>query len=250
MALLTIALFLILMLTLGEYIPFLTVKNSRIKRWTINIGSLLLASLLAGAIWWWPNQFWAKSSINIIDIICPTSLAPLRVFVLLLLYDLSLWIWHRAMHVFPWLWHIHYFHHLDPELDATTGLRFHPLEFILSGFWRWGLLWAIGPDVLEWTIITTIASLFAIFHHSRFRLPTNADRVIRGLFVTPTWHQAHHNPERIFHDGHYSVIFTIWDRIFRTWHLPNNHKIGLSGYTPNEGTMWKFLWKKARKLPQ
>ena len=45
--------------------------------------------------------------------------------------DPALW-QHRWTHTVPALWRLHRVHHADPELDATTGLRFHPLEILLS----------------------------------------------------------------------------------------------------------------------
>ncbi len=46
--------------------------------------------------------------------------------------DLVLYWQHRLFHRVPWLWRLHRVHHADPDFDVTTGVRFHPIEMILS----------------------------------------------------------------------------------------------------------------------
>ncbi len=48
--------------------------------------------------------------------------------------SIDLWqnIWHRANHALPLLWNFHQVHHSDKEMDASTGLRFHPVKIIYS----------------------------------------------------------------------------------------------------------------------
>ncbi|MGH8482084.1 MAG: sterol desaturase family protein, partial [Nevskiaceae bacterium] len=39
---------------------------------------------------------------------------------------------HRLFHRIPWFWRLHRMHHSDVEFDATTGVRFHPVEILVS----------------------------------------------------------------------------------------------------------------------
>ena len=39
---------------------------------------------------------------------------------------------HRLLHAVPLLWRLHQVHHCDADLDATTALRLHPLEFVTN----------------------------------------------------------------------------------------------------------------------
>src|ERR1700675_1085541 len=39
---------------------------------------------------------------------------------------------HYLMHRVPLLWRVHRVHHLDTELDVSTTVRFHPLEFFIQ----------------------------------------------------------------------------------------------------------------------
>ncbi len=49
-----------------------------------------------------------------------------------LLLDLAIYLQHVAFHAVPALWRLHRMHHADLETDVTTGLRFHPVEILLS----------------------------------------------------------------------------------------------------------------------
>src|SRR5262249_32895171 len=46
--------------------------------------------------------------------------------------DLLIYIQHVLFHALPILWRLHLVHHVDLDVDATTGIRFHPLEILLS----------------------------------------------------------------------------------------------------------------------
>ena len=54
------------------------------------------------------------------------------VAVSILLLDLAIYFQHRWFHREPLLWRLHRVHHLDLDIDVTTGSRFHPLEIFLS----------------------------------------------------------------------------------------------------------------------
>ena len=56
--------------------------------------------------------------------------SPCRVSVLLL--DLAIYLQHALFHAVPALWRLHRMHHADLDIDVTTGVRFHPVEIVLS----------------------------------------------------------------------------------------------------------------------
>ena len=58
-----------------------------------------------------------------------------------LLLDLSFYYWHRANHGWPFLWRFHNVHHVDPDLDISTSVRFHFLEIAFSAAFR-ALRWS------------------------------------------------------------------------------------------------------------
>ena len=46
--------------------------------------------------------------------------------------DLAIYLQHVLFHAVPSLWRLHRMHHADLEFDVSTGLRFHPIEILLS----------------------------------------------------------------------------------------------------------------------
>lgn len=50
--------------------------------------------------------------------------------------DLGFYYWHILNHKIPLLWRFHNVHHYDPELDVSTGFRFHFGEVVLSVVFR------------------------------------------------------------------------------------------------------------------
>ncbi|SHF60709.1 MULTISPECIES: sterol desaturase family protein [Halomonadaceae] len=60
--------------------------------------------------------------------------------------DLAIYFQHRLFHAVPWLWRLHRMHHADLEFDVTTGLRFHPLEILLSMGIKLAVVTLFGPQ--------------------------------------------------------------------------------------------------------
>jgi sterol desaturase/sphingolipid hydroxylase (fatty acid hydroxylase superfamily) len=106
--------------------------------------------------------------------------------------DLVIYLQHIMFHVVPVLWRLHMMHHADLDIDVTTGLRFHPLEIIISMFIKLSAIAAIGPSVLTVLIFEITLNATAMFNHSNVRMPFNVDRVLRLLVVTPDMHRVHH----------------------------------------------------------
>jgi hypothetical protein len=48
-------------------------------------------------------------------------------------------------HAVPLLWRVHRMHHADLDFDVTTGVRFHPLETLLSLAVKLRLVAVLGP---------------------------------------------------------------------------------------------------------
>jgi sterol desaturase/sphingolipid hydroxylase (fatty acid hydroxylase superfamily) len=124
---------------------------------------------------------------------------------------------HYLFHKTPWLWRLHRVHHFDTAVDVTTGLRNHPLEFLLMLFIE--IPNAIIFGLLPWALICYGAAeaLFSLFTHANIKMPTKLDRMIRLVFVTPRLHAVHHSSDRLETDSNYGGVFTIWDRLFGTY---------------------------------
>lgn len=137
----------------------------------------------------------------------------------LLLPDLSFYYWHRANHRLPVLWRFHNVHHFDPDLDVTTGFRFHPGEVALSALFRFVQIGIIGPPLAAFVLYEVVFQTGTFFHHSNFRLPARLDRTLALFVVTPRMHGIHHSQRQHESNSNYSVVFSFWDRLHRSLRL-------------------------------
>jgi sterol desaturase/sphingolipid hydroxylase (fatty acid hydroxylase superfamily) len=136
-----------------------------------------------------------------------------------LLLDYTLWVWHVLTHRWPPLWSYHAVHHADLDLDASTGIRFHPVEMLASVPWRLAqvVLIGAGPRALgRWQ---SALFLSVLFHHSNLRLPLRLERALAHVFVTPRQHGIHHSVLRDEMDSNWSSLLNVWDRLHGTLRL-------------------------------
>ena len=62
--------------------------------------------------------------------------------------DLVIYFQHVLFHAVPALWRLHRMHHADLEFDVTNGVRFHPIEILLSMVIKIGVVVALGAPTL------------------------------------------------------------------------------------------------------
>ena len=134
----------------------------------------------------------------------------------LLLLDCWIYWWHRVNHEWPFLWRFHEVHHLDEFLDASSALRFHFGEVLLSSAVRAGVILVLGVPLLSVVLFETLLSLVTMFHHSNVRLPPRLERALSFLIVTPSIHWVHHHALRRDTDSNYSALLSVWDHLFRS----------------------------------
>ncbi|MBL4892441.1 MAG: sterol desaturase family protein [Rhizobiaceae bacterium] len=134
-----------------------------------------------------------------------------------LVLDFAIWLSHVASHKIPIFWRIHRMHHSDIDIDVTTAIRFHPIEIILSMFWKYLIVLAIGAPAASVLVFEIVLNGGALFNHSNFKLPLIIDKILRLLIVTPDMHRVHHSTERNETDSNYGFNLSIWDRIFGTY---------------------------------
>lgn len=142
-----------------------------------------------------------------------------RVATAVILFDAWQYLWHRLNHRVPFLWRFHAVHHSDADLDATTALRFHTGEIVLSSIVRLAVLPALGLTMQELLLYEAVLLPVILFHHSNVRMGERHDRWVRTIVVTPRMHWVHHSDWRTETDSNYSSIFSIWDRIFGSYRL-------------------------------
>jgi sterol desaturase/sphingolipid hydroxylase (fatty acid hydroxylase superfamily) len=124
---------------------------------------------------------------------------------------------HRLFHRIPLFWRLHRMHHSDVAFDATTGVRFHPVEILLSMLIKMGAVVALGAPAVAVILFEIALNATSLFNHANLRLPLPADRALRRLIVTPDMHRVHHSVHREEHDSNYGFNLSWWDHIFRSY---------------------------------
>jgi sterol desaturase/sphingolipid hydroxylase (fatty acid hydroxylase superfamily) len=140
----------------------------------------------------------------------------LRDLAAILLLDYTLYIWHIIVHKSPSLWRFHLVHHVDLDLDASTGLRFHAGEIAASIPWRAAQIVAIGVSPSALTIWQTVTIGSVLFHHSNTRLTDRSERILSWIVATPRMHAIHHSIDPSQLDSNFSSGLAIWDRLHGT----------------------------------
>jgi sterol desaturase/sphingolipid hydroxylase (fatty acid hydroxylase superfamily) len=162
-----------------------------------------------------------------------------------LLLDYTLYLWHVVNHRLPWLWRFHLVHHVDRDLDASTGVRFHFAELALTALLRGVQVVLLGVDRRTLTLWQRLLVLSVLFHHSNVRLPLGLERRLSRFVVTPRMHGIHHSEIRDETDSNYSSMLSCWDAMHRTLRLnvPQQCiRIGVPGYRdPSELTLRPVL---------
>ncbi len=143
--------------------------------------------------------------------------APLAFMLSVLVLDLAIYLQHVMFHAVPALWRLHRMHHADLEFDLTTGLRFHPIEILLSLLIKFIIILALGPPAVAVLVFEVVLNATAIFNHSNVRIPLGIERVLRWFVVTPDMHRVHHSIHVKETNSNFSFNFPWWDRLFGTY---------------------------------
>lgn len=141
----------------------------------------------------------------------------LEVVAAVLLLDLAIYLQHRMMHVVPLLWRLHRVHHVDLDIDLTTGSRFHTIEIIFSMLIKYLVILLLGPALIAVLVFEILLSGMAVFNHANVSLPTGIERALRLLVVTPDMHRVHHSVITTETNSNYGFNLSAWDRLFKTY---------------------------------
>jgi sterol desaturase/sphingolipid hydroxylase (fatty acid hydroxylase superfamily) len=134
-----------------------------------------------------------------------------------ILLDLAIYFQHVLFHAVPALWRLHRMHHADLEFDVTTGLRFHPIEIVLSMVIKLAVVIALGAPAVAVLVFEVLLNATSMFNHGNVRLPERFDTVLRWFVVTPDMHRVHHS--MLAHETNSNFGFNLpwWDRLFGTY---------------------------------
>lgn len=135
----------------------------------------------------------------------------------ILALDLTVYLQHRLLHRNTLLWYVHRVHHLDKELDASTGLRFHPFEELFSMASKTMIIAFLGITPLAVIIFEVWLNFAALYTHLNVRLKNSTEKALRWLIVTPGMHRIHHSDFPAETNSNYGFGLSWWDRLFRTY---------------------------------
>ena len=249
----------ILFSTLEAIAPRRVRTQARTSRWPTNLSLLIVANGFVRLLVFAAPVIAASSAAALAadrgwGVLNAVSLPPVAESVIAFLcLDLAIWAQHVATHKIPILWKIHRVHHADRDFDASTALRFHPVEIVLSAVFKLGVILLLGPTVFIVILFEIALNASAMFNHTNLALPSWLDRALRWVLVTPDMHRVHHSVHRNEHDTNYGFCLSVWDRLFRTYtETPRDgHEhmtIGLTPYqsAPTQALGWS-LWLPFRR---
>ncbi len=134
----------------------------------------------------------------------------------IVILDLYMYLWHRAMHTIPLAWRFHRVHHTDRMMNVSTAYRFHPIEILSSSIPKLMLVWWLGISAESASIYELIFTVVVALQHSNFALPSSIDRCLAGAIVTPNYHRIHHSQIVAETNSNYGSVLSCWDWIFQT----------------------------------
>lgn len=135
----------------------------------------------------------------------------------LLLFDLIIYWQHRLFHRVPILWRLHKVHHSDVALDASSAIRFHPIEIVLSSLLKVLAISLFGFSAISVLIFEVLLNALALFNHSNIKLTLKLDTIIRKFIVTPDMHRIHHSKIVSEHNHNFGFNISLWDKLFNSY---------------------------------
>ena len=192
---------------------------SRLQRWPGNLGlsvintsvlRILFPAAAVGAAIFAESQGWGIFQV----INAPDVVAILGSVILL---DLVIYLQHRLFHAVPLLWRLHRVHHTDLAFDVTTGVRFHPVEILLSMLIKIAAVVTLGAPAIAVLVFEVLLNATTMFNHANITLTRPLDRIVRLIVVTPDMHRVHHSVRREETNSNFGFSVPWWDWAFRTY---------------------------------
>lgn len=131
--------------------------------------------------------------------------------------DLVIYLQHVMFHAVPAFWRLHRVHHVDLDFDVTTGVRFHPVEILLSMLIKAAAIVTLGAPVAAVIVFEVLLNATSMFNHGNVRMPHALDRLLRAFIVTPDMHRVHHSVLENETNSNFGFNLSIWDRLLGTY---------------------------------
>ncbi len=192
---------------------------SRAQRWTNNLGMMFVYLLLLRLVFpLLAIDMAVLSGERGWGLLNNTGIPFWAAFITgILVLDLAMYLQHVILHAIPVLWRLHMVHHADLDFDTTTGLRFHPVEVLLSMVFKMAVIVALGPPASAVLLFEVLLNASSMFNHGNVSMPPALDRALRLAVVTPDMHRVHHSVVIRETNSNFGFSFSWWDRLFGTY---------------------------------
>lgn len=203
-----------------EYVkPKRLTPIKRKQRWPINLGlaafNMLLMRFSIGGLAYLSAINAQQQGFGLLNQYALPNAVSIAVSLLVL--DFAIYCQHIILHKWPVLWRLHQVHHSDLECDATTAVRFHPLEIVVSMVYKVACIYLLGANVLAVIAFEIILNGAATFNHSNIGFSEKTDKALRWLIVTPDMHRIHHSTRPNEMNSNYGFSIACWDRLCKTY---------------------------------
>jgi sterol desaturase/sphingolipid hydroxylase (fatty acid hydroxylase superfamily) len=199
--------------------PRRTQSIGRGWRWPNKLGTVVVDTLLVRILF--PTTAVALALIAAAHGLGLFNVLPLPAWIgvvaSVVLLDLTIYFQHVLFHAVPALWRLHRMHHADLEIDVSTGLRFHPIEILLSVVIKLAVVIALGAPAVAVLVFEVLLNATSLFNHSNVRISEGFDGVLRWFVVTPDMHRVHHSILLRETNSNFGFNLPWWDRLFGTY---------------------------------
>ncbi|MGB1547761.1 MAG: sterol desaturase family protein [Alphaproteobacteria bacterium] len=199
--------------------PRRNLSQSKAKRWTANLGILLIDTLAVrltlGAAAYAMAIYAESAGWGLLNVLDWPGWVEIAVAVIFL--DFAIYLQHVVSHALPIFWRLHQVHHSDMDFDTTTGIRFHPIEILVSLAYKVALVATIGADPWAVVIFEVILNGTSLFNHGNVRIFPKLERVLRFFVVTPEMHRVHHSTDPSETNTNFGFALSVWDRLCGTY---------------------------------
>ena len=200
-------------------VPRRPLSTSKASRWFGNLGIVAISTVTlrllfpitaVGLALWVSEKGWGLFHIVQLPF-------WLEVILSVLILDFIIYLQHVMFHAVPVLWRLHMMHHADLDYDLTTGIRFHPIEIVISMLIKFSAIVVIGPPALAVVLFEILLNGTAMFNHGNFYIPLGLDRLLRFFVVTPDMHRVHHSVFPQETNTNFGFNLPWWDRLLGTY---------------------------------
>jgi sterol desaturase/sphingolipid hydroxylase (fatty acid hydroxylase superfamily) len=217
--------------------PRRPLTDSKARRWFTNLSlivvdtavtRLILPVLPFGMAIIAQERGWGMLNMSPLPFLAQAVLA-------VLVLDFVIYLQHVLFHFLPTLWRLHRMHHTDLDIDVTTGVRFHPIEILVSTGIKLGAVTLLGAPPISVVFFEVALNATSQFNHGNIRISIPLDRWLRFVLVTPDMHRVHHSVIPRETNSNFGFNLPWWDRLCGTYRAQpeSGHTgmtIGLKGF--------------------